>query len=372
MDPSLVVAPPAVGRPLGLLPFRAWRLTPHRVGDPATARLFARPYPEVADRLDAWRADGQLVQEPEPAVYVHEYSAGGLTLRGLVGALDISHAATPTTGRAVVPHEGIHPEQVTDLADRMSSWQLNPAPILLVHRGPTDVRELVDRTMARAPRHDFTDRAGQRHRVWSVPVDDLATLSEGLAGTQPLIADGHHRYAAYLRMRAASPGGACDRGLAMVVDQTDTPLFVGAIHRVLGGTTLEQLRFACPPSARFAAVASREAFDALAQDVLVVTDGESWATVGLDPSPDRAAVELLHEDLVPRLQPAPRRVTHHHSVQDALTKVRSAPGVAVLLPAPDFDLVVRIARAGRLLPEKATSFQPKPSTGVLIRSLRDE
>ena len=44
----------------------------------------------------------------------------------------------------------------------------------------------------------------------------------------------------------------------------------------------------------------------------------------------------------------------------------------MLLPAPEVDLVLRIAAADRLLPEKATSFQPKPSLGVLIRSLRDE
>ena len=42
------------------------------------------------------------------------------------------------------------------------------------------------------------------------------------------------------------------------------------------------------------------------------------------------------------------------------------------MPAPEFADVLRIAEAGRLLPEKATSFQPKPSVGVLIRSLRDE
>ena len=39
---------------------------------------------------------------------------------------------------------------------------------------------------------------------------------------------------------------------------------------------------------------------------------------------------------------------------------------------PTVDLVLRIAGDDRLLPEKATSFQPKPSLGVLIRSLRDE
>ena len=32
----------------------------------------------------------------------------------------------------------------------------------------------------------------------------------------------------------------------------------------------------------------------------------------------------------------------------------------------------QIVSAHRLLPEKATSFQPKPGVGVLMRSLHDE
>src|SRR3954469_13124999 len=101
MDSSPVVGPPSVGRPLRLRPFRGWRLTPGRIGDPATARLFARPYRDVAERLGRWRGAGQLHQAPEPAVYVHEYTAAGLTVRGLVGALDISHRATSTDDRTI-------------------------------------------------------------------------------------------------------------------------------------------------------------------------------------------------------------------------------------------------------------------------------
>ncbi len=185
MDSSLVVGPPSVGRPLRLLPFRGWRLTPGRIGDPATARLFARPYRDVAERLDRWREAGQLLRDPEPAIYVHEYTAAGLTVRGLVGALDIAHRAATVADRAVIPHEGIHPEQVGELADRMSTWELNPAPILLVHRGPAPVRELVDRTLARPPLHEYVDRADQRHRVWAIhdpaDIDGLNAALLGLA-----------------------------------------------------------------------------------------------------------------------------------------------------------------------------------------------
>src|SRR3954469_1744845 len=96
MDSSPVVGPPSVGRPLRLRPFRGWRLTAGRIGDPATARLFARPYRDVTQRLARWESEHHLLRDSEPAVYVHEYTAGGLTIRGLVGALDISHpAATP-------------------------------------------------------------------------------------------------------------------------------------------------------------------------------------------------------------------------------------------------------------------------------------
>jgi hypothetical protein len=157
----------------------------------------------------------------------------------------------------------------------------------------------------------------------------------------------------------------------MLVDQEDTPLFLGAIHRVLMGVSLAALRRVCPPSAVFAPVAPAAAFAALGPDTLVATDGHAWATITLALPTDYAAVEVLHLELIARLALPDGRIGFHHSVNDVLTRLRSLTGVAVLMPAPEFDLVVRVAAAGRLLPEKATSFQPKPSIGVLIRSLHD-
>ena len=87
---------------------------------------------------------------PSPRVYLHEYTSGGITVRGLVGALDMSRRATDLAERAVLPHEGIHPHRAHDLADHMLEMRLNPAPILLVHRGPEEVRSVV-RAAARRP-----------------------------------------------------------------------------------------------------------------------------------------------------------------------------------------------------------------------------
>lgn len=373
MDPSAVVTPPYVAGPFTLAPFRALMLAPRRIGDPASARAFARPYAAVPDRLDDWLDRGQLTRDDSPALYLHEYTAGGITVRGLVGVLDVSRRAASPEQRAVYPHEGVHPTQADELADRMTKMALNPAPILLVHRGREETRQLLAAVRAEQPQHEFTDRAQQQHRVWRIDDPGVQrTIAEHLAPTRALIADGHHRYGAYLRLQRRRPGTVYDGGLAMVVDQDDTPLFLGAIHRFLAGSSVadvaaaaEGVGLALEPTSHLAAVG------ALGPDTLVVTDGDRWGTLRVPVAPERLAIEVLHEQLVPALPRGPKRIGHHHSAEDALAQASPADGTAVLVPAPTVDSVLRIVAADRLLPEKATSFQPKPSLGVLIRSLRD-
>ena len=373
METSDAVAPLAVATPLDLRPFRALMMTGDRVGNPAAGRVLARPYRDVARRLASWERTGRLTRDDAPGLYLHEYTVGGITVRGLVGALDLSRRAAPGALPAVLPHEAVHDRQSRDLADRMREMEMNPAPILLVHRGPDAVRAVLREVAATPPARELHDRSSHVQRVW--PIRDealLQRLARGLAGTHALLADGHHRYAAYLALQGEAPGTAWDRGLAMLVDQDDTPLHLGAIHRVLERTSLADLLAAVDAVEGLAweRVAEPTAIAALAADALVLTDGREWAVVRMDPTA-RAAVQVLHEELLPAIRPAPGAITHHHSVHDVLTHTRAGRDVAVLMPAPDFDLVLNTVAAGELLPEKATSFQPKPPLGVVMRSLRD-
>ncbi|MFC6285380.1 DUF1015 family protein [Nocardioides sp. GCM10027113] len=371
MESGARVTPPDVAGPLRLAPFRAWGFSPARVGDAASARAFAKPYRGVVDRLERWERQGHAWHDPEPALYVHEYSSGGLTVRGLVGALDVSRRGAGPAERVVLPHEGVHPEQVSDLADRMAAMAVNPAPILMVHRGPASVREVIHEVVADEPLRAFTDRIGQGHRVWAVRDGDrLDRVAAALAPARAVIADGHHRYAAYLQMQHASPGSPADRGLAMLVDQDDTPLFLGAIHRFLAGVDLDAILAAAAGCATVTELPQENALAALAPGAPVLTDGRRWALLSFGQA-DRTAVELLHEVVLPAL-PEPPVLAYHHVAEEALDHVAQAPGTAVLMPAPEFDAVRRVVATDAVLPEKATSFQPKPSLGVLMRSLRDE
>ncbi len=205
---SAVVTPPYVAGPLRLLPFRAMRLAASRLGAPSSARAFARPYKDVAERLGLWETRGHLHHDPTPGLYIHEYTVSGITVRGLVGALDVSRRAAQPSQRAILPHEGIYPGQADDLADRMAEMGINPAPILLVQRSPVALRTLLSELRAREPDHHLVDRAEQTHRLWAVTdPDHLNTIADLLAPTTALIADGHHRYAAYLRLQQRNPGG---------------------------------------------------------------------------------------------------------------------------------------------------------------------
>lgn len=369
--PDDVTAAHAVAGPVRIWPFPAVRLSPARVGDPASARLLARPYRSVPERIQRWRRLGNLVQDDEPALYVHEYTSQGLTVRAVVGLLSISPYAAEPHEAALLPHEDVAPRRADDLAARLRTMRVNPAPLQLLHTGTPTTRDLVAGVVKRPTEADYVDRAGQRHRLWRVDeqreADDLAGA---LATSRLVLADGHHRLAAYQRLHEQSPGEPWDRALAMVVDHADTPLFLGAIHRVVHGVPLDTVVEAARRQADVREVDVADRLNALGPDTLVLTDRTSAYAVDLTAHPEALAVEFLHEHLIPTDDVT--RIEYHHSTEAALQRLQVAADqdlsrFAVLLPALRYDALTRVLSAGRRLPEKATSFQPKPSIGAVMR-----
>jgi uncharacterized protein (DUF1015 family) len=204
-----------------------------------------------------------------------------------------------------------------------------------------------------------------------------------LAGTQALIADGHHRYAAYLRLQHALRASAAtdgespwDHGLAMLVDQRDAPLRIGPIHRSVAALTMSDVaEISADRDDDFRVVPDREvAFAALAcaagQASFVVSDGRAWAVLRTRrSSPVDAAV--LHEDLLPAWGVADEQIGYHHSLDQALQTTTRQPGVVVAVRPPTVEEVMETAARGVRMPRKSTSFSPKPRMGVVMRDLHD-
>jgi uncharacterized protein (DUF1015 family) len=400
-------------RPLTLVPFRGLRFDPATVGDLSTvisppydvldaetvrtlesanrrnivrlilSRRFERPYLAVRDRLQSWRDKSYLRADDEPTLYVYEYTAEQTTVRGLIGLVGLR---TEDEG-VVLPHEDVMQAPVDDRTVLMRTTETNLEPILLVHEGTARLRELVDDATRTAPLADFVALDGSAHRLWAITSTDChAAIARELATGTALIADGHHRYAAYLALQAERRGADTppdtspwDFGLAMLVDQHDQALRVGPIHRSVAALTMSDLQDLCDErgdeldmhadrETAFAALAHTPDDDAQAS--FVVSDGLAWAVLRVKRTREVDAA-VLHETLFPAWNVAEEQVGYHHSLDQALHATNRAAGLVVAVRPPSLAQVMATAARGIRMPRKSTSFSPKPRMGVVMRDLRD-
>ena len=116
----------------------------------------------------------------------------------------------------------------------------------------------------------------------------------------------------------------------MLVDQDDTPLFLGAIHRVLGAVTLAGVAdVAAARGWRLRTLSRQAAVNALAPSTVVLTDGSTWAALDLLVPAGEAVVDVLHDVVVPALA-RPSRWPTTTTWTWRVRQVRRRGGVAVL------------------------------------------
>ncbi|MEU8852507.1 DUF1015 domain-containing protein [Streptomyces sp. NPDC048564] len=416
-------------RGLELTPFQGLRYDPDRVG--SLAAVTSPPYDVVvrpdglhhlqdadpynivrlilpqADTADArndqaattlrrWLSEGVLTADPEPGLYVYEQRDGeGMLQRGIIGALRVTE---PSEG-LVLPHEDVMPHVVADRAALMRATSANLEPLLLTYRGngtATDTTAVIERTVEGPPLFATTTEDGFSHRLWSITDPaDLARVQSDLALRQALIADGHHRWATYRRLRAehGSPS-PWDYGLVLLVDTARYPLRVRAIHRLLHDLPVPDALAALDGHFRVRRleVPLAEALEALADAAcagnayLLAGDGAFHLVDAPDPAlldrtvpTDRPAAwrtldaTVLHATLLAHVwhipEDDPTRVAYIHDTAATVKKAEKDGGTAVLMHPVREDVVRDLARQGVTMPRKSTSFGPKPASGLVLRTL---
>ena len=391
----------------------------------------------AAGLLREWLSAGVLIRDRMAALYIYEQALrepGDATpswlQRGIVGLVRLG---SPESA-GILPHEGVMPGLVAGRRELMAATQANLEPIFLIYDGEQPAAPVytanghtaagdtatgvMDRVAAeRAPLVSVTTEDGVTHRLWRLgdPARQAAIAAD-LAGRRALIADGHHRYAAYLdlqaEMRASGLGaGPWDYGLAFLVDSAAYPPRLGAIHRVLpalpperaaelakGAFTVQDLPagLSLDAALRRLAAAGQEgpafllaggpAFRLLTHPdpVQLATSmpaGASAAWQALDAS-------VMQQLLLGRMwgvTDSERDVLIDHDAADAVRAVSGDPaatdvaecpvdaapaagGTAVISNPASFGAVIQIAAHGERVPRKSTSFGPKPRTGLVLRT----
>ncbi|MFF5259424.1 DUF1015 family protein [Actinomadura viridis] len=345
-------------------------------------------YREAAGTLRRWLADGTLITDPVPALYLYE--TGGR--RGLIGALGLRAEAD----KVVLPHENVYPGPVRDRLALMTETRANLEPIFLVYEGGGDTARIIDATAEGPPLLDF-HADGQTHRLWSITDPALhARIAADLGPRQALIADGHHRYATYRALQArAAPGDrhgrdAWDYGLALLVDSTRHPPHLGAIHRVLPGLPPDAALRGAAEVFTTTELAWPEALPALenARGPAFLLGGGEGLHLLTDPKADLLE-RVMPAGHSPRWRALDTAVLDHlligtvwrvpqdeHSVEvvhddplAAVERARRTGGTAVILNPLKVEDVLAVAAEGDRVPRKSTSFAPKPRTGLVLRLL---
>jgi uncharacterized protein (DUF1015 family) len=317
-------------------------------------------YDEPARRLAGWQRDGVVVQDPRPALYVYEQQLGTAVLCGLVGSLGLDPAR-----RVVLPHEDVMPHWVDDRLELMEATDADLEPILLAYGDGGAASDAVDNARSGEPWVVADTYNGAHHRIWRIEdPSTLAMIAAELAQHEALIADGHHRYAAYLERQRREPARpSAETGLAMLVDYNRHPLTLDPIHRVVPGLDLATVQTRTPEGWQVLPGRVERVPDRIA-----VTDGSNWVTLRSTRGQEAPTVSMLHDLLLPAWGVVEADITFHHTLQDAVA-LAGPQQAAVELVAPRMDQVLRSAVRGAVLPQKATSFGPKPRVGLLFRTL---
>src|SRR3954451_12353052 len=197
------------------------------------------PYMHARDTFDAWRQQGVLVREREPALWVlqQDFTApdgSEQTRRGFFARVRVEDYGT---GR-IRPHERTHPGPKEDRLRLTRATRANLSPIFSLF--PDSDNAASDAIAASAGGEPFAradDLDGTTNTVWRVADSDaIAALQAPLLDAELLIADGHHRYET-ARVYAEEVGGEGEHRyvLMLLTPLSDPGLTVFPTHRLLTG-----------------------------------------------------------------------------------------------------------------------------------------
>ena len=361
-------------------------------------------YAHAARLLDAWRAEGAVVRDDEPALWalVQDYAAPDgrrLTRNGFFARVRVEDYGAGT----IRPHERTHPAPKEDRLRLTRATRANLSPIFSLYSDP-ELRawRALEPATLQDPFGEVIEPDGTRNRLWRVADPDaIATVRDALDDVELLIADGHHRYET-ARVYAEEVGGEGPHRyvLMCLVALQDEGLTVFPTHRLVDG-----LKDTDKPEALAATL--RQAFEIEPIEIydLVPPDDGGGIQMGYLDSHLRRPFRLTLKDQAIadealRDMPEPYRrldtavlealvlkgplglseddISHLHGLRYA----RSFEEARELVESGEFDAgfflrgipvaqIQEIAAAGVNMPPKSTYFFPKVPTGLLFHPLSD-
>lgn len=154
-----------------------------------------RVYKKAADNFENFQRNGWIKQDAKPMYYIYAQTMNGRTQHGIVADVAV---ADYLEGK-IKKHELTRADKEEDRMKHIRATNANIEPVFLMFPDNKKLSSVIQKYAATKPEYDFIAPIdGFRHQFWLVNDDaDIATISSEFQSISALyIADGHHRTAA--------------------------------------------------------------------------------------------------------------------------------------------------------------------------------
>ncbi len=164
-----------------------------------TSEYDPRVYKSAAEQLKKFREQRWLVQDSQEDYYLYAQTMNGKTQYGLV----VGACVEDYLSGVIKKHELTRKDKEDDRMKHVRITNANMEPVFLAYPDNSVLNDLIIRYAATRPLYDFIAPIdGFRHQFWVISdQSDIQTITEEFAKIPSLyIADGHHRTAAAARV----------------------------------------------------------------------------------------------------------------------------------------------------------------------------
>lgn len=357
-----------------------------------TSESDPRVYERAAENFKKFLENGWLRQDDSENYYIYAQTMNGKTQYGLVVGAFVGDYLSGV----IKKHELTRRDKEENRMKHVRVCNANIEPVFFAYPDNETLNSLIARYVAGEPEYDFIAPIdGFRHQLWVVPDEtDKATITGEFAKMPALyIADGHHRSAAAALVGAEkaknNPAhiGNEEYNYFMAVCFPASQLTVLDYNRVvkdLNGMTTEEFLAALEKNFTVEQKGEKPYRPAHLHEFALYVDGKWYALTAKEGTyDDNDPIGVLDVDISSRLIfdellgikdfRSDKRIDFVgglRGLEELSRRVDSGEmRMALALYPVSMQQIMSIADSGKIMPPKATWFEPKLRSGLIIHKL---
>lgn len=359
---------------------------------PGTSEYDERVYQSAEEQFEKFQKNGWLVQDDDDHYYIYAQTMNGKTQYGLVVGAYVNDYLNGT----IKKHELTRRDKEEDRMRHVRVCNANIEPVFFAYPDNEALDGIIRRYAQTSPEYDFTAADdGFRHRFWVITdKDDIKTITEEFRKMPSLyIADGHHRSAAAALVGAEKAkqnpkhDGREEYNYFMAVCFQASQLTVLDYNRVvkdLNGMTSEEFLKALEKNFIVEKKGTEIYKPTHLHEFSLYLDGCWYGLTAREGTyDDTDPIGVLDVDISSRLildellgikdLRSDKRIDFVGGLRglaELKRRVDSGEMKAALALYPvSMEQIMNIADSGKIMPPKATWFEPKLRSGLVIHKL---